>query len=383
MASKNIDFSKEVNALNIPFYFDATIKNDNGGFPKTLPFRVKLDNNLGMFVQLPDSKLIEILKKAYHEGSMLAGGMNDVIIGKTRSNSAIKFIKHNFSFKEGARVLEIGCGEGQIIKSLSSEGIKCVGLEPGPQVLEIENKNLSVIRDFFPSDNLQGKFDLILHFGVIEHIEDPVNFLRDQIKFLKDDGSIICGFPDFEADLKAGDISMFLHEHFNYFTKYSIGKVADLAGLKLIKSHESEGGGLVFAKLVREENKNRYVYDLFLEKKFIERFKNLKNNVQKFFNNVEQSDVAVYCPLRAMNLFYILGITNCRLVDDNPNLQNKYLPAFNRAIESFDGLKENPPQKIFIYSRTFNKVIKDKCQKELTLNDVEIFSITDFESPSR
>lgn len=361
----------------LPFYFEATVKNNNDGFPQIFPFRIKLDKKLGIFHQVSSKTLDSILNKAYFEGSMLAGGMNDAIIGKTRMNSAIDFIESNFSLKKGTKILEIGCGEGQIIKRLSKNGIKCVGLEPGAQVLRIENENLSIIRDFFPSKNLKGKFDLILHFGVIEHIEGPVTFLKQQKKYLKKNGAIICGFPNFESDLLAGDISIFLHEHFNYFTKHNITKTLEKAGLLLVKSKESKGGGLLFAKLIPTNLKKTSKYNFKLEKVFVKKFKRFKTSVVIFFKNERQSDIAVYCPLRGMNLLYISGISDCRLVDDNPNLQNKFLPTFNKKVETFESLRKNPPKKILIYSRTFGDLIKKKCMEAEELRNCEIKTVTD------
>lgn len=380
MKNNSLNFSEKTTVLTLPFYFDATPKRGNAGFPQVFPFHVKLDKDLGMFRQLSSDALDKVLGEAYYEGSMLAGGMNDTIIGSVRVNSAINFIKMNFPLKKGTKVLEIGCGEGQIIKKLSEEGIKCVGLEPGPQVLKIGNKNLSIIRDFFPSSKLKGKFDLILHFGVIEHIKNPVEFLKDQQKFLKKNGAIICGFPNFESDLRAGDISIFLHEHFNYFTKYNIGKTSEKSGLSLTESQESEGGGLLYTKLVQEKTSKGQAYDLLLEKIFIKNLKKFKSGVINFFKDAEQSDIAVYCPLRAMNLLYISGISDCRLVDDNLDIQEKYLPTFNRKIESFEELRRNPPKKILIYSRTFGDVIKERCLKTEELKNVEIKTVTDLVS---
>lgn len=368
--------------IKLPFYFEATEKNDNRGFPQVFPFRIRMNKVLGMFHQVSTKSLDDILEKAYFEGSMLAGGMNDLIIGPTRVNSALNFIKKNFIFKKGATVLEIGCGEGQIIKKLSEEGIKCVGLEPGPQILKIGSKNLKIIRDFFPSKKLRNKFDLILHFGVIEHIEDPVRFLKTQQKFLKKDGAIICGFPNFESDLRAGDISMFLHEHFNYFTKYNIAKTSQKAGLMLTKYADSAGGGLLFAKLIQSNSKKNSNYNLSLEKIFMKNLRKFKKAVVNFFKDVNQSDVAIYCPLRSMNLLYSANISDCRLVDDSPNLQNKFLPTFKNKVESFENIKRNPPKKILIYSRTFGDILKKKCLEAKELRGCEIKTVTDLLSKS-
>lgn len=360
----------------LPFYYEATEGNDNGGFPKSFPFEARLDKKLSMFRQIPSKELKEILKSAYWKGSMLTGGMNDAIIGNARVDSAIDFIKKNFNLDKNIKVLEIGCGEGQIIQKLSALGIQCVGLEPAP-VEGIENENLKMVRDFFPSKKIKDKFDLILHFGVMEHINDPVNFLIEQQKLLTDGGEIICAIPDCEEDLKNGDISLFLHEHFNYFTKYNIANVAKSANLSLVKTEKSIAGGLFFAKLTKQSTKLIKISNPLLEDKFTAEMERFNEAIIKFVKNSRQEDLAVYCPLRAMNMFYLAGISDCRLVDDNLNMHNKYLPTFRNPIESFEQLKKNPPKKLLIYSKTFDKIIKKKCLGSIELKNTEIKAITD------
>lgn len=363
----------------LPFYFEATNDSNNGGFPKTFAFDVFYDKELAIYRENNSDALKEILDKAYLTGSMLSGGMNDIVVGGKRVDDAYNFIYKHYKFKKGANVLEIGCGEGQVLRKLAKDGIQCVGLEPGPQVLQITGDNLSIIKDFFPSPQVDDKFNLILHFGVLEHISDPVSFLKEQQKHLKADGVIICAFPNCEPDLEAGDISMFLHEHYNYFTKAGIISAAPKANLSVEAIEVGPGGGFLFVKMVPSKKKttSKLKFKTYTDEEFRKKMGDFNQKIVDFFSKGKQSDVAIYCPLRAMNVFYMAGITDCRLVDDNKNLQGKYLPAFNRKVESFEEIIKNPPKRILIYSKTFDKVIKEKCLKDTSLRNTEIQSIQD------
>lgn len=363
--------------LQLPFYFEATRKRDNDGFPQTFPFHLTYDQKLGIYHQKNSRALKKILDEAYLKGSMLSGGMNDLVVGGARVDEAFEFIKKNYPLKKSTTVLEIGCGEGQVLKKLAQMDLSCVGLEPGPQVLQITENNITIIKDFFPSKQVKGTFDLMLHFGVLEHIADPLKFLKEQTKFLNPGGAIFLAVPNCENDLKAGDISVFLHEHYNYFTKYGLQKLARAAGLIVEKMIVGNDNAFLYVKLSKKHKKiiTKKESKPFSEHAFEKEMKKFSEKVKKYFKDKKQSDTAIYCPLRGMNLLSSLNINNCRLIDDNKNLYQKYLPTFNKKIENFDSIKQNPPKRILVYSRTFAAVIKKKCTQTKELKDTLVQTV--------
>lgn len=81
-------------------------------------------------------------------------------------------------------ICEIGCGTGEILKSLSAklgEDIKFSGYEISPQVFEICRKKQKENLHFYLEDFLtieEEGFDVILAIDVFEHVEDYLGFLR-------------------------------------------------------------------------------------------------------------------------------------------------------------------------------------------------------------
>ena len=122
----------------------------------------------------------------------------------------LPFIESNFSIKEGMRVLEIGCGEGGVLKPFLEKGAICVGVEFDKTRIEngenwladdIEKGKLSfVIKDIYDTsvESLGGKFDIILLKDVIEHIHDQEKLLTRLKDFLNKDGFIFFGFPPWQ-----------------------------------------------------------------------------------------------------------------------------------------------------------------------------------------
>ncbi len=96
-------------------------------------------------------------------------------------------------------VLEVGCSSGFMLYPLAEAGHKCTGVEPSGVFSEyVKQRGLAVygsvdqLREYEPD----SRFDIILHFFVLEHIAEPLAFLRDQLKLLKPSGKIIFEIPN-------------------------------------------------------------------------------------------------------------------------------------------------------------------------------------------
>jgi len=93
-------------------------------------------------------------------------------------------------------ILEVGCSSGFMIKPLIDKGLICEGVEPSGVFSEgLSSEGLKIYEsiDDIPLDK---KYDLIVHFFVLEHIQDPVNFLKKQISLLNKGGAIVFEIPN-------------------------------------------------------------------------------------------------------------------------------------------------------------------------------------------
>jgi SAM-dependent methyltransferase len=99
--------------------------------------------------------------------------------------------------KKGMDILEIGCSSGFMLNKFRDFGMNCTGIEPSGEFLHFLKKNgynafpdISSMRQ-----NKQGKFDLIVHFFVLEHIRNPFDFFKESYNMLKPGGKIIAEVP--------------------------------------------------------------------------------------------------------------------------------------------------------------------------------------------
>ncbi|BAV08573.1 Methyltransferase domain-containing protein [Filimonas lacunae] len=123
----------------------------------------------------------------------------------------IPFIEESFPIKPGTRVLEIGCGEGGVLKAFINRGCTGVGVElyeervlNGMQWLkeDLEKGSIRfVTKDIYKADveqDLGGSFDIIVLKDVIEHIHDQPRLIGWMKTFLSPGGKIFFGFPPWQ-----------------------------------------------------------------------------------------------------------------------------------------------------------------------------------------
>lgn len=120
----------------------------------------------------------------------------------------IPFLERNKKIESGLKVLELGCGEGGVLKAFTELGCTCLGIdlsvskiEEGKKLLtdEIANGFLHFeTRNIFNQEfqvELFNRFDLIILKDTIEHIPHQKDVLKILRSFLAKDGLIFFAFP--------------------------------------------------------------------------------------------------------------------------------------------------------------------------------------------
>jgi len=124
------------------------------------------------------------------------------------SRYVIPFIDQSYPLANGSRVLEVGCGEGGVLKAFVDRGCTGTGVELDEDKLnyarsflrdDIDRKSITLLAnnifDGQLDDQFRFGFNLIVLKDVIEHIQDRESLLRKLNSYLRPDGRIYLGFP--------------------------------------------------------------------------------------------------------------------------------------------------------------------------------------------
>lgn len=101
---------------------------------------------------------------------------------------------------ECRRVLEVGCGSGELGQMLRRRGHHVTGIELVPEIAERARRRLDrvvtsdVERDGFPFP--PSSFDALVFADVLEHLVDPWRVLCEAVGVLADDGVVVASIPN-------------------------------------------------------------------------------------------------------------------------------------------------------------------------------------------
>jgi 2-polyprenyl-3-methyl-5-hydroxy-6-metoxy-1,4-benzoquinol methylase len=119
-------------------------------------------------------------------------------IDVSKKNKLIK------KYKKNGNLIDIGCNEGRFLHGMKIHGWESLyGVEPNKQIAEIANNylNIKIINNFFPGDfdvdRFEGKkFDVITFWHVFEHIDNPIQALKEIYNLMANDGICIINIPN-------------------------------------------------------------------------------------------------------------------------------------------------------------------------------------------
>jgi SAM-dependent methyltransferase len=381
MSSTNLIALADLGSL--PFYVGEFEKPANGELPDTLPFKVGYRTDLDLLVQMPDERVEQYLNEAYQIGSIVGTPMSEDGIGRRYADDFLSFIARVVPSVKGLHVLEVGGGTGYLLHRLHKLGAEVLGVEPGEHGQEGARKyGIEIVRGLFPCEEVSSKsFDAIINFTVLEHLTDPAGFLEEQKRLLTDSGIIIFAVPDCTDHIEAGDVAMFIHEHWSYFSPTSIQALVESIGLRLLSLERAGFGGCLYAvagksgqSIARQNHKNRM--DLFRA-----RLDNGLKRMKEYFQQAEKqrSSIGVFCPGRFFNLLHLVRPNNApRFFDDDPRLHGKYYPPIPVPVESRAALIENPVDELLIWSRSFGEKLKAELTEEKSLQKTHMILTEQF-----
>jgi 2-polyprenyl-3-methyl-5-hydroxy-6-metoxy-1,4-benzoquinol methylase len=102
---------------------------------------------------------------------------------------------------KGQRLLDVGCGAGEFLQRMRTNGWDAVGVEPDPvAAARARSKDLDV-RDGLLEDAAfeANTFDAIVLSHVIEHVHDPMALLHECNRVLRPGGILVVMTPNLES----------------------------------------------------------------------------------------------------------------------------------------------------------------------------------------
>ena len=158
--------------------------------------------------------------------------------------------------KPRARLLDIGCNDGTLLKSFPRECAK-FGIDPSniagdlASSEEAEQHKLTVVQSLFPSPKLKvatngEKFDLITAIAMLYDLENPREFVRSIRQHLAPGGLWLFEMSYMPQMLKMNSYDTICHEHLEYYSLAVLEFMLKRERLKVVRAtlNPINGGSL-------------------------------------------------------------------------------------------------------------------------------------------
>lgn len=161
------------------------------------------------------------------------------LLGDTNAYNSSRRIEFLSQHVSCGRILDVGASTGDFLLAAKKKGWDVCGIEPNSSSCDVgKSKGIDVKCGFFEEEivaELGGKFDVIHMGDVIEHVFDPVKFLKLAKKLLKPGGIVMIVTPDYNS-LIARLLQTKPLEHVIFFTEKSLQLALKNAGFNSPKT---------------------------------------------------------------------------------------------------------------------------------------------------
>ena len=176
---------------------------------------------------------------------------------------------------DGGQVVEIGCGDGYFLELMKRNGVgSAIGFDPSMKDRPSEfttSPDVQIVPELFRKGQLESDFDLLVCRHVLEHITEPLTFMKD-IRDAVGDRSCVLYFevPNGEWILKDCSIWDLIYEHVTYWTGPALDTLFRRAGFKPLSIRSAYGGQFLSVEAVPDTGNTDYLPDAVIRQEMAE-----------------------------------------------------------------------------------------------------------------
>jgi SAM-dependent methyltransferase len=294
-----------------------------------------------------------------------------------------------------SRVIEIASNDGYLLQYFVRRGIRVVGVEPTANTAAVaREKGIPTHGDFFGKVVAQklagdGQADLLIGNNVLAHVPDLNDFVAGLKVLLKAGGTITMEFPHLIRLMAENQFDTIYHEHFSYFSFFTVERVFAEHGLTLFDVEElpTHGGSLRIYARHKEESQRSVsaavrelrqrelqmgVTELAFYARFTEQVKETKRKLLEFLIRAKREGKSVVgygAPGKGNTLLNYCGIRTDIIdytVDRSPHKQGNFLPGSRIPIEAPSKISQTRPDYVLILPWNLQKEI---CEQMAYIRD--------------
>ncbi len=276
-------------------------------------------------------------------------------------------------------IIDIGCGRGDFLKLICNLGNNVGYGFDKSYVYDAEFKydqgNVRFIQGYYSSKYNNIYPDLILCRHVLEHIPNPVNFLKDLIGFTPNKDTIYYfEVPNVLHILNNYSIWDIIYEHCSYFSESSLAYSFNSSDLQILNINSAYNNQFlqIEAKFNVDqfEKSNEYSIEPSIKNLAV----NLKSQFDNKISNLEKQCTSLLrqgkkivvwgAGSKGVTFLNILNNNEIKyIVDINPRKHGKFISGSGAKIVSPNFLTEYNPEYVFLMNSVYQDEVEQNLEK--------------------
>jgi len=156
--------------------------------------------------------------------------------------------------RQGNRLLEIGVGSGSFLQAAKAKGFDAMGCDLSAPICRrvVQECGIPMHCGFLAELPDDSRFDVVVMNHVLEHVQQPVEFLQDVFRQLAPGGIVHIAVPNitcWEADFPGW--TSYEPYHLTYFNRQTLAKAVAAAGFSTERVFTSDSFSGWFLALLR------------------------------------------------------------------------------------------------------------------------------------
>lgn len=297
-----------------------------------------------------------------------------------------KAVVDGLSLGAGDLVVEIASNDGSLLSCFQNLGVRILGVEPARNLASVASaRGIPTENRFFARDvgaalrTSHGAARAVIGNNVLAHVDDTQGFLRGAADLIDDDGAIIVEVPYARDMLRRVEYDTVYHEHLCYFSLTALARLAESAGLGVVRADEVpvHGGSIrvwfrkgvphdpsVRALLVRETANGLATFDAW--ERFALQASRQRSDLLSLLRRLtsEGHRLAAYgAPAKGNTLLNYCGISTDLIpytVDRNPLKVGTLTPGMHLPVRPVETLVTERPDFVVILAWNFADEIMEQ-----------------------
>lgn len=356
-----------------------------------LPLELMLCTRCGFLQQASDAAhrlLVERVYAQYQPTYSMSGKVNSYVEG---------FVNYTLKVAEvhpGDLVIEIGSNDGGMLALLDARKIRAVGIEPSDNLCSMaRSRGLTVENTFFGAAaaaeiaQRHGKAKLILTRHTLEHVFDPLDFLRGISDLLSKDGYAVIEVPYVGLQMQNNQFQSMTFQHVSLFSLTSLNHALHKAGLTLVDARfvDMDAGSVVVFAIKGEFSPNGFIMDGLEYEQALEFDR--PEGYASFFDGITRTFQVARTYLESLaargltvagygagskgqailNMFKLDTPTIAFVIDDTPGNAGRFIPGTGIPVVASDDARSSHCEIVLVTAPTHVREIVSKESRRLGL----------------